>query len=314
MWSLLTQSANTLDSLSLPIPTCLEANYPCLWNMHFPLLHSLTLGHWQYDSATAEDHDFTDFIIAHSPTLETLDMEYCNYDRHALEFESSSLPRLHRNSLPRLRSFRGNAQSLKIMAQARMKSLSTSLQRLVVGPGGVDSPTYEVEWMLDALLSRSRSSSGRALSQPLGALKELDFDISQWEEREREDAFEAIRRFALCCSASLEIWRRALPFSIGPIDASELGGLFGLFSKLRVLYVFSDTIRSRTAASDDNGDAEYMKKLAVYCPALQEVCVTEDWATPQKYTWWDVVRLEADSALDSDLEKTTLTIIKRLAP
>lgn len=271
--------------------------------MRFPLLRSLTLGTWEYETSTVEDHDFTDFILAHSATLESLDLGYSNYDEDAMTFESSSLSRLSPNSLPHLQSFKGNSQSLKIMAQARMKCLYTSLKCLSVGPGGVDSPTYAVEDMLDALLARSQPSSDQTPLQPLGSLKDLNFDVSQWEEREREDTFEALRRLALCCSKSLEIWRCPLPRSIGPIDASELGKLFGPFLKLQVVYISFDTMPP-SDANNDGRSMEYLQELAPLCPDLQEVCVIEESATPRKSTWWRIERL-------ADSDKPELSIHKR---
>jgi hypothetical protein len=80
-----------------------------------------------------------------------------------------------------LRSFKGNAQTLTIMAQAHMRCLKPSLPQLTVGPGGVNAPTSAVKWMFDAILSST--GKGPALGC-FPAITELDLDLSEWEERE----------------------------------------------------------------------------------------------------------------------------------
>jgi len=104
----------------------------------FPHLRSLHLGVWNIEAEVllAEAPDFTDFISAHINTIEELDMEYGEYGDYALRFDEFALTRLGPDLLPHLRSFRGNTLSFMIMAQARMKCLTTTLRRLVIGPGG----------------------------------------------------------------------------------------------------------------------------------------------------------------------------------
>jgi len=239
--------------------------------MHFPHLRSLTLGVWDIldEILSANAPDFTDFILTHNNTIEELDMEYGEYDRYALQFDGSALTRLGPDSLPHLRSFRGNASTFMIMAKARMKCLTTTLRRLVVGPGGVDMPTWELRWMFDAILSPV-TSSDPALGR-LSALIELDLDISQWEERERPEIVESIRLCAECCGPSLEVWMGTLPHAM-TMDAEELGELFGLFQRLRVIFLPGTTI-PQGKYGDEGVCAKYVRILAAKCLALEEVCL-----------------------------------------
>jgi hypothetical protein len=180
MWDILSCSHTTINTLSLPFAETLEL--PCLrlWNTHFPHLHSLTLSLWDIEAEveSLDVPDFTDFILAHNDTIE-LEMEYGEYDEYALQFNESSLTRLRLDSLPHLRSFRGNAMSFMIMAQARMKFLTT-MRRLVVGPGRVEEPTYHVQWMFDAILSLAIDSIGSGpVLRGLSALTELEGDFNK---------------------------------------------------------------------------------------------------------------------------------------
>ncbi|KAJ7462030.1 hypothetical protein FB451DRAFT_477408 [Mycena latifolia] len=229
LWSLLSGSVSSLTALSLPFDTDIESAHEHLFTMRFRHLQSLILGNWSVDIQTPPD--FNGFIIAHS-TLEHLDLEYCEYDEYYLSFEADSAPRLTPHSLPRLREFRGHTECVRLMAKSRMTCLTSSLTKLTVGPGGVDSPTGEVQDMFDAV----RATGG------LGALKELDLDLLQWEEREREDIVKAITVCAQVCP-SLEIWKGTPGYSVH-WTPEELGGLFGKFGMLRVIFLHMGTIES----------------------------------------------------------------------
>ena len=291
MWDILSRSRTTINTLSLPFAETLES--PCLrlWNTHFPHLRSLTLGFWDIEAEveSLDVPDFTDFILAHNDTIEELEMEYGEYDRYALQFNESSLTRLRPGSLPHLRSFRGNATSFMIMAQARMKCLTTTLRRLVVGPGGVDEPTYHVRWMFDAILSLAIDSIGSSpVLRGLSALTELNLDLSQWEDRERTVIVESIRRCAECCGPSLEVWRGSLPSAV-EMDAEELGELFGLFERLRIIYLDADIIPKGKYEDDEGEGAAYVRILASKCGALEEVSLNY-YYPPPPIVVWEVLR------------------------
>ncbi|KIM75157.1 hypothetical protein PILCRDRAFT_827586 [Piloderma croceum F 1598] len=291
MWDILSRSRTTIHTLSLPFSHVDES--PCLrlWTMHFPHLRSLTLGVWDIEAEvlSANAPDFTDFILTHNNTIEELDMEYGQYDDCALRFDRSALTRLGPDSLPHLRSFRGNASTFMIMAQARMKCLKTTLRRLVVGPGGVDDPTWELRWMFDAILSpvTGGTSSGSALGR-LSALIELDLDLSQWEERERTAIVEAIRLCAECCGPSLEVWIGTLP-GVVPMNAEELGELFGLFQRLRVIFLPGAIIPRGKYEGDEGECAKYVRILASKCLALEEVCL-KYYPPNQPIVVWEIMR------------------------
>jgi hypothetical protein len=309
LWDILSCSRTTIHTLSLPFAEIDES--PCirLWNMHFPHLRSLTLGVWDIEGEVelAEAPGFIDFVLAHD-TIEELDMEYGEYDRYALQFDESALTRLGPDSLPHLRSFRGNARSFMIMAQARMKSLTTTLRRLVVGPGGTDDPTYDVRWMFDAILSPITNGTGRGpVLGGLSALKELDLDLSQWEERERTEIVESIRRCAECCGPSLEVWRGTLPSAV-KMDAEELGELFGLFEMLKVIHLRAKIIPEGKYENDEGEGAAYVRVLASRCRALEEVYLEHVFPDPPIVVW-EVSRVQ----ISAPGEGLTYSIRRRVA-
>jgi len=216
----------------------------------------------------------TDFILAHNDTIEELDMGYSLRIDIAASFGSASLTRLRADSLPRLHSFRGNTLTLGVMAKARMSCLTTSLRRLVIGRRCVWSPAYELQPMFDALLSDGAT--------PLSSLKEFEIEFWHWE---RDRVQKDIRNFAKCCGASLEVWRGTLPYV--KMNAQELGELFGLFEKLRVIHISARTIFG-TDEGDDDTVVAYVCSLASVCQKLQEACVI--YQLPRKDELWMIMR------------------------
>ncbi|KAJ6536730.1 hypothetical protein DFH09DRAFT_1283724 [Mycena vulgaris] len=249
LWGLLSSCASSLTTLSLLIGSSSEREQHDLFGRRFPHLRSLILGNWAFDVETIPE--FNTFIIAHSDTLEHLDLEYGNYDEYYMSFVDNDA--LTPNSLHRLHEFRGNTECVRLMAKSRMKCLTNSLTKLTVGPGGVDDPTDEVRGMFNAL----RASGG------LRALKELDLDLSEWEDREREDIAEAITTCAQVCP-SLEVWNGTPGYSV-KWTAEELGDLFGKFKMLRVINLPMDY-------AEFHGDIDqYVGVLAASCSVLEEV-------------------------------------------
>ncbi|KAJ6536707.1 hypothetical protein DFH09DRAFT_1324454 [Mycena vulgaris] len=248
LWGLLSNWASSLTTLSLLARSSSEREQHNLFSRRFPHLRSLILGNWVFDVETIPE--FNTFIIAHSDTLEHLDLEYGNYDEYYMSFVDNDA--LTPNSLHRLREFRGNTECGRLMAKSRMKCLTNSLTKLTVGPGGVDGPTYEVQGMFNAL----RASGG------LRALKELDLDLSEWEDREREDIAEAITACTELCP-TLEVWNGTPGYSV-KWTAEELGGLFGKFKILRVINLPMDY-----AEFHEDID-QYFGVLAASCSVLEE--------------------------------------------
>lgn len=167
--------------------------------MRFPRLRSLTLGIWEFDTDRPADES-TRFILAHSDTIEGLDLEYdpdsdCQC---AIAFDNSSLALLQPDSLPHLRTFTGNTQGSMIMAQTGMRCLTTTLTRLKIGPGAVGSPSCGLNAKFNAVIS-SRAGGG------LPAPKEIMLDIFQWRDRNRDNIVHTIRKCVECCGTSLEV-------------------------------------------------------------------------------------------------------------
>jgi len=167
-----------------------------------------------------------------------------------------------------------------------MKCLKTTLQHLVVEPGREEQPTWELRRMFDAILSPVTGGGDPVLGR-LSALKEFDLNIEEWEGIDRSNIIEAIGRCAECCGGSLEIWRGTIPFDV-QIDAEELGQLFGLFERLKVIHVPGHIIPNDTYKDE----GAYVRSLASRCRVLEEICFT---STPKfgvlKMATWKVSRV-----------------------
>jgi hypothetical protein len=123
MRSVLEASRETLKSIHINVSE--EENYLRLWEMRFPSLRSLTLGKWHFDIEGAPD-EFTKFTVAHGETLEEFQLAYGEYDDDAMTFVGSAF--LHKDSLPRLKKFRGHTNAFKQIFETRMNCLQTSLE------------------------------------------------------------------------------------------------------------------------------------------------------------------------------------------
>ncbi|KDR76861.1 hypothetical protein GALMADRAFT_245947 [Galerina marginata CBS 339.88] len=257
MWDLLTSSRLTLTTLSLPFGVSEEDVNDQLWAMHFPSLRSLKLGVWEFDSTRAAT-GFTSFVLSHS-TLEELDLDYGNYDDYALSFDESSLESLTAQSLPNLRTLGCNTHCLAVLLRAKVQSLCT-LSSLKTGPGGVDDPTLAMDSLYRAL-----STFPNALSN----LKELKLDLSQWEETERDDILDSIRRLSKYCGHKLETWHNGLPAMV-QFSASRLRSIFTPFRQLRSLHLASRLILNNSQHNDVSVESSILA-LALSCRNLEEV-------------------------------------------
>jgi hypothetical protein len=174
-------------------------------------------------------NNFTDFVLAHSDTLEELDMEYGQELMYALLFDDSCLGFLREDSLPHLRSFRGSASTLTVMIQARMNCLTTTLRKLIVGPGERHWEMSDMRSTCDAIVAfQNRGDSGSAGC--FSALRELELDLSY--QSVDHDIIECIEDCGQCFGSTLEVMTLSLPMTI---TAELLSELFGNFDKLRVI-------------------------------------------------------------------------------
>jgi hypothetical protein len=305
----------TIHTISLPFNF---HNSDHLWCMRFPHLRSLTLGFWPTDDLT-DKCDFLDFILAHSNTIEVLDLEYDGCDDDDYMFDEFSWERLQTTSLPHLHSLRGHPSTLESFALARLNCLSTTLRRLAVGPGGAGD-------IFNAILS-PEIGSGPAVGHLL-ALQEIELDLYDLDDTEWAAVVDIIQHCAKCCP-SLEVWRGALPTGL-KIDAASLGGLFGLFHSLRVIYLHEnsilgprtggksdveledkpqdepeddpglkagntleeagETVDERATEDDTRDDSvveAYVRQMALSCGALQNVSV---WRSYPMKDWWTISR------------------------
>jgi hypothetical protein len=178
-------AANDLR-LCLPGSSLNKTTCHRLFSIHFPCLHSLTLGHniWAMDEIHVTT-DFTEFIMRHSDTLEDIDVEYDQHRGFPLAFNQRSLARLCPNTLPRLHSFKGNMETL-MMFDA------------ILSPGG-DDPSL-----------RYFSKNSTSIF-PNGV------------DHEQEDTIVTIRNCAIIC-ASLKVWKSSVPDAM-MIEANKLARL-----------------------------------------------------------------------------------------
>jgi hypothetical protein len=268
--------------------------------MRFPHLRSFSLGLWQHAFQQAES-DFLDFILAHSDTIQVLDLEYDGYDEDESMFERSSWTRLQPCSLPRLHSLRGHMSTIDTFVHARLDCLRTTLRRLAVGPGAM-------QYTFDNILS-PEIGSGPPIG-PLWALQEIELQLYGLDNDIRwNELVDIMQRCARCCP-SLEVWRGTLPPGFR-IDPESLGELFGLFKRMRLIYLHEDTIlgskqfdideEENETANDGEGGGKtvennschdpiieaYVHTLALSCGALQNVSVRRSY--PMK-DWWTISR------------------------
>ncbi|KAJ7696734.1 hypothetical protein B0H17DRAFT_1052851 [Mycena rosella] len=284
---LLSMSTSSLTSLSLWV-TYIGDWSDEVFAMRFPLLRSLTIDIW--DEGMHTPSGFDDFLLAHHENLEHLDMGHtpCAAVLPAALIFGADL--LRPNLLPNLRSFKGHCQNVEMMAQAGMRCLTDTLTKL--GVGLIEDPQRAVNQMFDALQARGC----------MGALKELDFDLFQWQDDEREAIPVFIFRCGEICGPSLETWKGLIPF-IWTWTPEELAGFFSAFPKLRVIWFANDPLvfgppQMRGDEEGEEGEGEedeseeprdfedYFRVLAEKCGSLEEVWVT--WG--HKKSYWMIER------------------------
>ncbi|KAJ6578822.1 hypothetical protein DFH09DRAFT_1276250 [Mycena vulgaris] len=262
--TLLAAAPPSLTSLSL-IANNLYSTCPVheIFTLHFPHLRSLALVSTS-DAGFTCPPGFTAFISTHHATLEELHLGWNRTTRTsgpaALVFGAAS--DLYPDFLPNLKVFRGDCRNVEIMARARMRCLAM-LQNLTLGSaaGGPEARVADAHQMLDAL-----EAAGR-----LDALKQLDFELFEWREAERDFVPAFVRRFGTLCGPTLEVWRGLLPFGGSwPMD------VFAAFPRLQVIRFPQDSmVLTPATAWDQDYDAtkvlECGQSLVGTCKELKEV-------------------------------------------
>jgi hypothetical protein len=145
--------------------------------------------------------------------------------------------------------------------------------------------------MFDAILNPVRV--GDPVLGRLPALKEFHLVFPREGKVGRVDIIDAIRRCAKCCACSLEIWRVSFSFRI-PLDAEELGELFGLFQVLKVIYLPADSVLG-WEYKDKSQQGACARSLASRCPALEYVYFT--YKTDLVMAVWEVLRVSGQVSI-----------------
>jgi hypothetical protein len=121
-----------------------------------------------------------------------------------------------------------------------------------------------------------------SISSVLPQLTELDLCVDFWGAQGQR----IIPQCATLCS-SLEVWLGTL--TQVEMTGEELGELFGLFGKLRVIHIdsemFSDP-RSMPSEKTNTLATAFVGSLAASCRALQQVCVTYGYSNWEQ--WWAI--------------------------
>ncbi|KAJ7070242.1 hypothetical protein B0H15DRAFT_870990 [Mycena belliarum] len=266
--NLLAAAPPSLTSLSLVAHRLYSAS-PMheLFNLHFPHLRSLALASAS-DVGPSCPPGFAAFLSAHHTTLEEL---HLGWNRRTPTSNPAALvldtpADLTPDFLPNLRVFRGDCRNVAMMARARMRCLVT-LRDLAVGTAERDPQAViaDVRQMLDAL-----EVAGR-----LSALRQLDFELFEWRDAEREFMPEFVGRVGALCGATLEGWRGLMPFGgEWPLDG------FAAFPRLRAMRLPQDsTALTATISADQVYVATdvlgCLHSLAETCNELQEVAIVD---------------------------------------
>jgi hypothetical protein len=260
MWDLLEASRETLEVLNLPVKMHDPKQYLRLWRMRFPRLRSLGLGIWHCDVQGAPDK-FTEFIVAHGDTLEELDLAYGRFDRQVMAFDGSKM--LKRDSLPKLKKFRGHTSAFIQMVDTQMDCLGTTLERVEVGTGVTEYPDSD---FYNLFLTECLGLRPSEPKMPLSALRELKLDMSQMDIYPFQ-SFTNIVALAHPSCPSLEVWLGDITKKIG---VKSLVEVFSLFKKLRVIYLRRVVI----GTSNIEKVKKYVVELAAGCAKLEKVVIT----------------------------------------
>jgi len=288
MWSVLKVSQETLSSLTLSFEVVDQEMYLRLWRLHFPKLRSLSLDIWEgvRDDAKATPDKFTDFILSHGRTLEDLNLAFRNYDQPWLEFDAE---KLKIDSLPRLRSFKGNIATFRPMVDARMECLR-SLRILDIGPEGCSSVLVECFELFEEL---DRWYDG------MRSLEELKLDLAWWEGELAERNTMGLVR---CCGETLgrtvRVWKGDILIGMSWDDLAEA---FAGFPALKVLHVrespFYPQPGFKGSGSGSGGSVrrsdleDFVLTIAAQCEELEEMIVSDMRPETRRQAWVETEKI-----------------------
>jgi hypothetical protein len=303
--SLIKASASSLSKIALTFEVLDELEHTLVqfFSMHFPHLRSITLGIWD-----PTPPQIIDFLVAHSDTLEELCLGFDELDAERAtvfivpgEPEDYCLSRFRPETLSALKSFKGQASCLRLMALAGLKCLET-IKRVCVS-SGVGFIGWTEGWgpMFDVM----EQSSVRCLS----GVQELYFDLTHWDQPEirHEATQQELRRITSLVGPSLEVWNGGLPKPSGPHTIMQTIedwiDFFAHFQKLRIVYLPSLPISSEDDGSMSGESLKdmptFVVQLAGNCPLLHQVYVYNDFLDITH--GWQIIK-----ALQDDSERLTI--------
>jgi len=212
------------------------------------------------DVQTASDK-FTDFILAHGETLAELNLALGTYCHHLMAFNSQKLTK---DSLPHLRSFKGNIATFRKMVGASMECLRT-LELLDMGPDDDESPNDELEDLFNELDSFYWKTSDRKKDpHVMRSLKELKLDLSYWEDQILDDTLGILRRCGDTLGQTIEVWKGDV---FKPMNLDYLVEGFSEFPMLRAIHMRENPFYGHSSLK------ELVLTIAAQCYRLEEVIV-----------------------------------------
>ncbi|KAG7095735.1 hypothetical protein E1B28_006445 [Marasmius oreades] len=248
--SLLSGSLDSLHTLHISLSTFDETTQALLFSLRFPRLESLTLRDVSEGDPLGEP--FIRFIIGHD-TLTHLDLNYLMGRTSSLRFNDDILDAFKANPstiLPRLKSFRGDATSVGVMARAGLSCLSTSLVKLELGPSG--NGHSEIEMLREVLgicglddITQLGHSRGR-----FGVLKDFGLQLKDFSgSGVSMFVFTYLASFISAAASvsddpfpksPIEVWRLPFPYVNCPADVrtpEEVAHTFRVLRNLKVLHL-----------------------------------------------------------------------------
>jgi hypothetical protein len=172
---------------------------------------------------------FVQFMLSHG-TIEDLDLD----GLLLYQTPTGKCPTIGVDSFPRLRSFRGRASTFKLLAEARLESLTTTLVKLqlLCQRESTDVLDRICDAILQSVKCDTRNPAAEAIRLPV--LREIEVEFS---DSTTPSSFGAImRQCAACYGESLVVWRGKLPrTAMDDLLPAELAELFEPFKKLEVV-------------------------------------------------------------------------------
>lgn len=259
--TLLNSSFTTITSLHLPFIDSKERVYQRLWSANFPQLNRLMLGNVEFEPENATIA-FSRFLSGHD-LIEELKFE--NVSAAHYRFGAFPSPYIRKDTLPKLRSFKGNTHVFLQYATAHPNSLRETLTKLDLIPNNSGSAVAWISFF-SALAPDIEDQI------PLPVLKELKFDLKDWAFMDLQEVMGFLNWVLRICGPSLEVFLGTLPPT--SIRSNILCNTLMQFPNLRSVYLCERVIQGGGDPLEESVE-EYVSNMGELCAKLEEVVVTK---------------------------------------